>query len=60
MPLCIADLLTTNKTVYGRETRHGQSDNFMCQSFSTSPKRGGGGSFSVSSVKLWNGLPDEI
>ena len=43
-PLYIADLLTTNKTVHGRETRRDQSDNFMCQS----------------SVKLWNGLPDEV
>ena len=54
-PLYIADVLTTNKTVHGRETRHDQY-NFVC----TSPWRGRGGSFNVSSVKLRNGLPDEI
>ena len=54
-PLYIADVLTTNKTVHGRETRHDQY-NFVC----TSPRRGGGGSFNVSIVKLRNGLPDEI
>ena len=53
-PLYIADVLTTNKTVHGRETRHDQY-NFVC----TSPRRGGG-SFNVRSVKLRNGLPDEI
>lgn len=60
-PLNIADLLTTNKSVHGTETRHTANTgqyNFVCSKFQhiTDGER----SLSFSSVKLSNGLPYEI
>ena len=51
------DLLITNKSVRGRETRHGQY-NFVCPKFRHITEAGR--SLSVSSIRLWNSLPDNI
>ena len=52
------DILTvTNKSVHGRETRHGQY-NFVCPTFRHITEAGR--SVSVSSIRLWNSLPDDI
>ena len=55
-PMYINDLLIRNKSVYGRETRHDQF-NFVCPKFRQNTEAGR--SFSVSSIKLWNSLPDD-
>ena len=56
-PVYSDNLLITNKSVHGRETRHGQY-NFVCPKFRHITEVGR--SFSVGSIKLWNGLPDDI
>ena len=52
----VNDLLIRNKSVHGRKTRLDQL-NFVCPKFRHIPEAGR--SFSVSSIKLWNILPDD-
>ena len=50
-PMYIESTLTTNHSLHGRETRHGQH-NLICPKFHNIAEAGR--SFQVSSVKLWN------
>ena len=54
-PMYIDNLLITNKSVHV-ERRDMDNTTLNAQSFDTSPRR----SFSISSIKLWNSLPDNF
>ena len=56
-PTYITSSLTTNHSLHGRETRHGQY-NLICPKFRNISEAGR--SFQVSSVKLWNSLPNVL
>ena len=56
-PTYIESTLTTNHSLHGRETRHGQH-NLICPKFRNITEAGR--TFQVSSVKLWNSLPNEL
>lgn len=53
----IESSLTTNYSLHGRGTRHGQY-NLICPKFRNITEAGR--PFQVSSVKLWNSLPNEL
>ena len=56
-PSYIEQLLTRNSDIHVRQTRHGKT-NLVCPWYKRETE--GGRSFTVSSVKLWNSLPNSI